>query len=62
MEIYVEMFNNFDYLGKHYAERANQIVYFKFNNSKYNLMVDQRLTTRLISAFYVPFQQIYSQH
>ena len=60
MEAYAGIFNNFDYLGMHYAERANQIVYFKFNNAKYNLLADERLTTRVISAFYVPFQQIYS--
>jgi hypothetical protein len=60
METYAALFNVFDYLGKQYADRICQIVYLKFNNTKYNLMADARLRTRIMSAFYVPFQQFYS--
>lgn len=27
----------FDYLGHSYSKKINQIVYMKFNNSKYNV-------------------------
>jgi len=52
----------FDYLGKHYAKWMNHIVYLKFNNTKFNLMADSKHRTRILPAFYVPFQQIYNQH
>jgi hypothetical protein len=55
------MFNVFDYLGTAYASLINQTVYFKFNNAKHNLMPDAKLKTRVLPAFYVPFQQLYSQ-
>lgn len=32
------MFSKEDYLGKHYAEHINEIVYFKFNNKEYNCL------------------------
>lgn len=38
MENYAQLFNVFDYLGNAYSSIINQIVYFKFNNAKYNLM------------------------
>ena len=37
------------------------MVYLKFFNNKYNMMADCKQRTRVMPAFYVPFQQIYSE-
>lgn len=59
--MYAAHFNVFDYLGNHYADIINQVVYLKFDNSKYNLVPEGKHKTRVMPAFYVPFHQIHSQ-
>lgn len=36
----------------------SQIVYFKCNNTKFNLLPQSPLKSRVMSAFYIPFQQM----
>ena len=50
----------FDYLGHNYVNSINQTVYLKFNNSKYNVDPTEKHLTRIMPAFYIPFQQIYN--
>lgn len=45
-------------MGKEYADKINQIVYHKFNNSKCNTIPNRKV--RVLSAAYVPFQQFTS--
>lgn len=47
------MFSSSDFLGSHYADRIDQMVYFKFNNKDYNQLKVGDKKYRFFSGFFV---------